>query len=156
MSIPRKGRITRNFTYEELTYSHTAKVSGIDNNPKEEFVWDNLEAVAKNILQPAREDIQAPITITSGHRGDELNLKIGGARDSQHSKGEAVDMTAKDSKVLFEAIRQRNNFDQLIWEYGDDEQPDWVHASYRRDGTNRGIALKAIKENGKTQYLPFS
>jgi hypothetical protein len=53
---------------------------------------------------------------------------------------------------MFEYIRTNLNFDQLIWEFGNDTNPDWVHVSYVSDTQNRNRCLKASRENGKAVY----
>ena len=53
---------------------------------------------------------------------------------------------------MFNYIRENLNFDQIIWEFGDDKNPDWVHISYISESENRGRALKAKKVKGKTTY----
>ena len=90
-----------------------------------------------------------PVTISS----------LGGATRSQHSTGEALDIdmdgTALSNKEIFNFIKERLQFDQLIWEFGNDTNPDWVHVSYKADGNQRKQVLRAIKENGKTKYIPY-
>ena len=73
---------------------------------------------------------------------------------SQHSKGEALDMQSTSGYTngdLFMYIKNHLTFDQLIWEFGDDENPDWIHVSYKTEG-NRGEVLRAVRQNGKTIY----
>ena len=53
---------------------------------------------------------------------------------------------------MFEFIKKYLDFDQIIWEFGDDDNPDWVHVSYVSSDQNRKRCLKAYKEKGKTQY----
>ena len=87
-----------------------------------------------------------------------MNTAIGGSSRSQHCLGEAIDIDDVYSKAnnadFFNYIKDKLEFDQLIWEFGDNEQPDWVHVSYRL-AKNRMNVLKAIRENGKTKYLPY-
>ncbi len=54
---------------------------------------------------------------------------------------------------MYEYIKENLNFDQLIWEFGNDKNPDWVHVSYVNKNENRGRCLKAYKKQGKTQYM---
>ena len=98
-----------------------------------------------------------PIAVTSGYRSRELNDAIGGSSRSQHCYGEALDLDADvygviTNKDIFHYIQDNLNFDQLIWEFGTDEEPAWVHVSYRRNGGNRKAVLKAIKKDGRTMY----
>ena len=117
--------------------------------------------MAENIFEPIREHFAVPIHISSGYRSKELNAAIGGASSSQHCQGEAVDidMDGSPSGVsnadVFKYIKDNLTFDQLIWEFGSDSNPDWVHASYESTGKQRKQILKAVKAGGKTSYIPF-
>jgi D-alanyl-D-alanine dipeptidase len=96
--------------------------------------------------------MKCPIKISSGYRSPELNKLIGGAKASQHNVGEAVDIDLDGKNgELFSYIVNNLDFDQIIWEFGDDTNPDWVHVSYKSTG-NRKQLLKAVKASGKTQY----
>jgi hypothetical protein len=54
---------------------------------------------------------------------------------------------------FFNYIKENLPFDQLIWEFGDDSNPSWVHMSYTEDiSKKRGRILRAYKEKGKTIY----
>ena len=113
--------------------------------------------MAANIFQPIRDHFNVPIGISSGYRSIELNNIIGGSSSSQHSKGEALDLDADifggcTNAEIFDYIKDNLVFDQLIWEFGDDENPNWVHVSYNKDRTNRMMMLKAYKVKGKTRY----
>jgi zinc D-Ala-D-Ala carboxypeptidase len=55
---------------------------------------------------------------------------------------------------VFNYIKDNLVFDQLIWEFGSKECPDWVHVSYNY-GKNRGQILRAVKQNGKTKYVNY-
>lgn len=144
-------RLTENFTLEELTHSATAVRKGVNNIPGSEEV-SNLRALCRNVLQPARIALGIPLFVTSGFRSDSLNRVIGGVLGSQHMQGEASDIKCEDNKSLFDFIHKHLEFDQLIWEYGDDKQPDWVHVSYKRKGNNRSAVLQAFRVNGRTIY----
>jgi len=138
--------MTKNFTLKELCVTKT----GIHNEPNAEQK-EALRLLAVNILQPARDALGA-ITVTSGFRNAKVNAAIGGSRTSQHMKGEAADLQCDDNAALFKFIKTLE-FDQLIWEFGDKEQPDWVHVSYA--SKNRKEVLKATKKNGVTKYVKF-
>lgn len=116
------------FTNNELTDSPTAKRLSIKNEPTKEQ-WINLFAIRDNVLNPLREKFGKPIRITSGFRSPELNKAVGGKPTSQHTKGEAVDITAidkADNKELFELCKTLD-FDQLI----DESNLTWIHISYK-------------------------
>lgn len=151
--------LSKNLTLSEVTKSATAKRRGISNEPTIEHL-ENLKAVAENIFQPIREEFLCPIYVSSGYRSEELNEAIGGSKTSQHSKGEALDLDADVYGVITNAdiyhyAEDNLDYDQLIWEFGTDENPDWVHISYRRDGKNRGQKLRAERSGGKTVYRPL-
>jgi len=149
-------RLSDNLSLKEVTKSATAIKHGISNEPSIEHL-ENLKAIAENIFQPIRNHFGVPIAVTSGYRSEELNKRIGGSLTSQHSKGEALDLDADvygqvTNKEIFEYILDHIDFDQLIWEFGTDQDPDWVHVSYKRKERNRGEVLKAIRTNGKVRY----
>lgn len=149
-------KLSNNLSVKEVTKSNTAKRFGIDNRPTIEHL-QNLKAIALNIFQPARNHFKKPIFVSSGYRSEDLNEKIGGSKTSQHSKGQALDLDAHTfggltNKELFDFISEHLEFDQIIWEFGTDEEPDWIHVSYVSSGINRGESLKAYKANGITKY----
>jgi zinc D-Ala-D-Ala carboxypeptidase len=148
-------KLTTNLSLAEVTKSATALRKGIANEPTIAHL-EALKAVANNIFQPCRDYFGKPLAVTSGYRSEALNDLIGGSKKSQHSKGEALDLDAQvyggfTNAELFNYIREHLTFDQLIWEFGTDQEPDWVHCSYKSEG-NRGEVLVAYKENGKTRY----
>tara|TARA_R110002167_G_C12195272_1_gene606140 strand:+ start:67 stop:528 length:462 start_codon:yes stop_codon:yes gene_type:complete len=149
-------KLSNNLSVTEVTKSNTAKRCGISNEPTIEHL-ENLKAIALNIFQPARNYFKKPIFVSSGYRSEALNEKIGGSKKSQHSKGQALDLDAHifgglTNQQLFKFISDHTDFDQLIWEFGTDEEPDWVHVSYTSDRINRGEKLKAYKANNVTKY----
>ena len=148
--------ITKNLTLEELIHSDTAKAKGIDNSPTNEHLKYLIE-IANNIFQPLRDGIGKPIRISSGYRSEKLNKAVGGSKTSQHNKGQALDLVATPgftNKDIFDYIKKHLEFDQMIWEFGTDTNPDWVHVSYNK-GKNRKQVLKAIKKDGKTVYINY-
>jgi len=134
-------------TFEEATRTST----GLPNNPTPEQL-KAMQLLAVNVFEPLRLRIGGPVMITSFFRCTEVNAKVGGSSTSQHVKGEAMDIKKPGrNKSLFEIIRNQLPFDQLIWEFGTDEEPAWVHVSYKAAG-NRKQVLRAKKVNGKTIY----
>ena len=150
-------KLSANFSLAEFTNSDTAKRRGINNNPTLEHCEAAME-LAENIFQPIREHFGVPIFVSSGYRSAALNKAIGGSATSQHSKGEAIDIDMDNRKGpenedVFHYIRKNLPFDQLIWEFGTDERPDWVHVSYKKGGPQRGQILRARRNTaGKTYY----
>jgi hypothetical protein len=153
-------QISKHLSLAEVSRSETAKRRGINNTPSGEHL-ENFKKLAENVFEPIREHFGVPIHISSGYRSKELNAAIGGASSSQHCQGEAIDidMDGSPSGVsnadVFKYIKDHLNFDQLIWEFGSDSNPDWVHVSYESTGKQRKQILKAVKAGGKTSYVPF-
>lgn len=147
-------RLGRNFTLDEMIRSATAKSKGYAEQytPPDEVI-ENLRQLVENVLQPARDRLGESITVTSGYRCDRLNKAIGGSVSSQHRFGQAADLVASSNARLFEVLRT-TPFDQLIWEFGDADQPAWVHVSYSE--RHRRQVLRAVKEGGKTVYRVFA
>jgi hypothetical protein len=139
-------RISRHISYKEATHSPTALRYGITNHP-DDTILAAMRLVAERCFEPAREWYGKPIQINSFYRSFKLNLQVGGAVNSQHMKGEAIDIDTKDNAEnarLYEWMRTNLIFDQLIWEYGNINGPDWIHVSYKQTG-NRQQYFKIIK-----------
>ena len=139
----------------EGVYSITAKRLGLENKPTEAHL-NNMKMLAVKVFEPLREWVGGPIRINSFYRGPELNKAIGGSKKSQHCNGQAVDIDDiyghKTNAEMFNYIRDNLEFDQMIWEFGDDKNPNWVHVSYINPGENRNKCLVAYKEDGRTKY----
>ena len=147
--------ISKHISYKEGVYSRTALRRGIKNNPNAEQM-ENMVAIAEEVFEPLRMWVGGPIKINSFFRSQELNKAIGGSGKSQHCHGQAIDLDDTFGKAtnaeMYEFIKQNLDFDQMIWEFGDDENPDWVHVSYISPDQNRNRCLKAYKKSGKTNY----
>ena len=147
--------ISEHISYKEGVYSITATRKGIDNTPNDEQL-NNMELVASEVFEPLRTYIGGPIKINSFFRCPDLNTAIGGSSKSQHCKGQAIDIDDTFGKAtnaeMFHWIKEHMDFDQMIWEFGDDDNPDWVHVSYVSPEDNRNRCLKAYKDKGKTKY----
>jgi zinc D-Ala-D-Ala carboxypeptidase len=149
-------KLTENFTLQEMIHSNTAIAKGIVNMPNEQQI-NFIRELCINVLQPIREEFGVPIRISSGFRSPRLNVAIGGSTSSQHCalRGAAADIQMDEMNAeIFNYIKDELIFDQLIWEFGDGQNPDWVHVSFHK-GNNRKQILKAVKQNGKTKYLLF-
>ena len=150
-------KLSKNLSLAEVTKSTTAKRLGIDNTP-DDWTTENLRKIAEHVFQPLREAFGCPIYVSSGYRGPELNRAIGGSLRSQHMEGRALDLDADvfgrcTNGEIFRYILNNLTFDQLVWEFGDEDNPDWVHVSYVHDVVNRGRCLKACRDDeGKTYY----
>ena len=142
-------QLSKNFTLKELTHSDTATRKGLDNTPTSEALA-NLERLVNLILQPLRDKL-GPIRINSGYRSYKVNKAVGGANNSQHTKGQAADIVflKEDLYKAFEYIKDSNlPYDQLILEFD-----SWIHISICELGNKpRRQVLEANKVNGKTVY----
>ena len=153
-------KLSEHLDLSEVTKSDMAKRKGISNEPTPEHL-ENFKKLAENIFEPIRKHFNQPIFISSGYRSKELNTAIGGSFTSQHCSGEAIDIdmdgrsNTVTNKAVFDYIKGNLNFDQLIWEFGTDSNPDWVHVSYESTGRQRKQVLKAVRVNGNTTYKPF-
>jgi D-alanyl-D-alanine dipeptidase len=151
-------QLSENLSLAEVIRSETAKRKGVSNMPTPEHI-ENFKKLAENIFQPIRKHFGKPIHISSGYRSAALNKAIGGAASSQHCTGEAIDIdmdgTSITNKQVFDFIKEHLNFDQMIWEFGTASNPDWVHVSYESTGKQRKQVLKAVKQGGKTSYVPY-
>ena len=148
--------ISEHISYKEGVYSNTATRRGIDNTPNNEQL-KNMELIADEVFEPLRSYVGGPIKINSFFRSPDLNTAIGGSSKSQHCKGQAIDIDDGFGQVtnaeMYRWIKDNLQFDQMIWEFGDDDNPDWVHISYVSPEDNRNRCLKAYRENGKTKYM---
>lgn len=151
-------KISEHLYLAEVIRSESAKRYGISNMPIEEHIA-NFKLLAENIFEPIRSHFRCPILISSGYRSKELNNKIGGSKTSQHCLGQAVDIDMDGTDYgatnadIFKYIKSDLPFDQLIWEFGNDNNPDWVHVSY--SDRHRKEILKATRINGKVKYTLF-
>jgi len=146
-------RLSKNFSLQEFTKSQTATRQGLNNTPNDEHLA-SATALFENVVQKVRDNFGVTV-INSGYRGPALNTAVGGSSNSQHCKGEAVDIECPGTGNYDVAkwIEDNCDFDQLILEFYTPGIPDsgWVHVSYKSEG-NRKQSLTAMKENGKTVY----
>ena len=148
--------ISAHISYKEAVYSRTATRLDIDNNPDDMEVY-RMSLIAEEVFEPLRAWVGGPIKINSFFRSPELNTAIGGSTKSQHCQGQAIDLDDTFGRAtnaeMYDFIKEHLDFDQMIWEFGDDDNPDWVHVSYVSSDKNRNRCLKAYKENGRTKYM---
>jgi zinc D-Ala-D-Ala carboxypeptidase len=151
------SNVSKYLTLKEATRT---EVRNVDNTPNEDQL-SAMKYVALRVFDPVREFVGGPLFASSFFRNPVVNKAVGGSPTSQHVKGEAIDIdcdvfgNGTNAKV-FEHIKNNLPFDQLIWEFGTAENPNWVHVSLRRDNKNRKQVLRAVKKGGKTVYEPFN
>ena len=148
-------RISEHVSLKEGVKSHTATRLNINNVPSD-LDLINMKTIADEVFEPLREFVGGPISINSFYRSPKLNSAIGGSTSSQLCKGCALDIDDtygyKTNAEMFEYIKCNLDYDQMIWEFGNDTNPDWVHVSYVSEDANRRRLLKATRVKGKTIY----
>ena len=149
-----KKKISKYISFAEATKSETAKRLDIKNTPTEEHL-ENMMLVAEKVFEPLREYAGHPIGVNSFYRSPELNKAIKGSSRSSHMIGAAIDLNSlgdKSNKELFDFIMENLTFDQLIWEFGSDKNPAWIHISYIGEEDNRNEVLKAKRNSNHNTY----
>ena len=148
-------KISKHISFKEGIKSNTATRLGINNTP-DDYQVSNMVNIAVNLFEPLRKFVGGPIKINSFFRCEDLNRAIGGSSRSQHCEGRAIDLDDtfghKTNAEMFRYIKDNLDFDQLIWEFGDDNNPDWVHVSFISFDENRKRIMRAERVNGKTTY----
>jgi zinc D-Ala-D-Ala carboxypeptidase len=147
--------LTKNFTLEEMTKSETALRHDLENTPGEQEI-SAMKLLAEKVLQPVRDHFGKGVKVNSGFRNQDVNQKVGGSRNSDHTRGQACDIEIPGvpNAELAEWIKDNLEFNQLILEFYTPGVPDsgWVHVSYIPEA-NRNQVLTATKKDGKTVYL---
>mgnify|MGYP003633195717 FL=1 len=150
--------ISAHCSYKEGTYSATATKHGVDNVPTDEHL-EVMKVTADKLFEPLREFVGGAIRVNSFYRSEELNALLkGGARRSQHMQGEAMDLDAmggRSNAEMFMIIKDQLDFDQLIWEGGNNREPEWVHVSYTEKRKNRKQVLKMKRKGSRISYWEF-
>ena len=148
--------ISKHISDREGAYSRTAERLDINNVPDDDQL-KAMELVAEKVFEPLREWVGGPVKINSFFRSVKLNKIIGGSSKSQHCRGQAIDIDDTFGKVansdMYNYIKNNLDFDQLIWEFGNDDNPNWLHVSYVSPEKNRNRCLKAYKEQGRSKYI---
>ena len=149
-------KISKHVSYKEGVRSRTADRMGLDNTPNN-LQLKCMKDIAEGLFEPLREWVGGPIKINSFFRGEPVNTAIGGSKYSQHMKGQAMDIDDtfghKTNAEMYHYIKDNLDFDQLIWEFGDDKNPNWIHVSYVAHRENRKKLTIAKKIKGKTKYI---
>lgn len=117
-------KISKHFTMAEFERTSTALPNNV--GVREAI---NIAYGVHTILEPLRQAIGIPITITSGYRSKAVNDKVGGVKNSQHLTGNAADITFNleyKAKVI-DFIRTITEFDQLL------EGKNFLHVSWTLD-----------------------
>lgn len=143
--------ISPNITYAEATVTKTGYI-----NIPDVHALKCMTELSNKVIEPLIKQFGDHITISSFYRSQKVNSAVGGAVTSQHTLGQAADITGSGkltNKMIFDYIKNTLEYDQIIWEFGTDKNPAWVHVSYRINP--RKQALRSIKQNGKTRYIQY-
>lgn len=144
-------KLSPNFTLEEVI--KTSKVTDLRQNLPDKTQFDNLKLLAINILEPIYSHYGKKPIINSGLRTTYVNEAVGGSKNSQHTKGQAVDieMTGYSNGDFSLWISQNLKFDQIILEYYNKNIPDsgWVHVSYKKSANRSQLLTINSQTNGK-------
>ena len=153
-------KLSKNLWLSEVTKSNTAIRRGIDNNPTKLHIA-NLTYLAEKVFQPIREHFGHPIFVSSGYRSKDLNEAIGGSQKSFHSHGMALDLDMDGKSTItntdiFNFIKNNIDYTELIWEFGTEDKPDWVHVAIAKGREQEKKAKIAHREGGRTKYKKWN
>lgn len=133
--------ISKYISYQEAVTSQTATRLRIKNEPNAEQLL-NMQLVGIRVFDVVREHFETPLRVSSFFRNEATNKAVGGSKTSQHVKGQAIDIQGTGSvtnKMIFDYIKDNLKYTQLIWEFGNDKNPAWVHVSYDKDNLKNQI-----------------
>jgi len=153
--------LSKNLSLSEVTYSKTALRRNINNTPTEEHI-ENLKYVAEKVFQPIREHFGVPIYVSSGYRSKDLNEVIGGSPRSFHSHGLALDLDQDgrnkgvSNADVFYFIKENLQFTELIWEFGDETNPNWVHVAIAPGREDEKKIKIAKRVDNRTTYSTWN
>lgn len=130
--------LSTHFTCAEASNSVRATAEGWDNTLPSQY-YGNAQNLAKYVLEPIRNYFSKPFSPQSWYRSQKLNSAIGGAHGSQHTIGQAADITVPQVSVmaLCEYIRDNLEYDQLI-----NENNQWAHVSFCKDNNRKQVLHK--------------
>jgi len=151
----KKKIVSKHISYKEAVGSETATKLNISNIPSEDIL-KNMVLVAEEVFEPLREWAKHPIRVNSFYRSPKLNTEVRGSFKSSHLSGQAIDISTlgeKSNGELFNYIKENLDFDQLIWEFGNEESPRWIHLSFKNKKDNRKDVLKARYRGGRVTYF---
>ncbi len=149
-------RLTPHFTWGEFT--GTGRVTLVHQNRQEAESFKPAIVATAHLLQVVRER-WGRIRVSSGFRGPTVNAAVGGSKNSQHMKGEAVDFIPLDASLpaVFDWIRLDSQlpYGQVILESMGTADPSWIHLSLGEPWRPRNQsrqALRAVVANGTATY----
>jgi zinc D-Ala-D-Ala carboxypeptidase len=149
-------KISRRFPLKALLRSETAERRRIPNRPGARHVR-RLRRVALG-LDCLERALGHRLQINSGYRSEALNRAVGGVTTSQHTRGEAVDIECRAYGSPLELaraiVRTGVRFDQLIYEYGCNEDGGWVHLSFSAKPRRRTLTICSTQRGYRLGLRP--
>lgn len=149
-------QITSAYKYGDVLRTSKANWQSGENDPPNDEIFDNLIYTLER-LQLVRNLLGVPVLINSGYRNAAVNKRVGGAQNSDHSVGLAVDFRAPTFKngdinqIVQFLLNSGLEFKQII-----EEKPPgsngWVHLSWSRSPS--GNKKQALSYFGGG-YSPF-
>lgn len=124
-------KLSEHFTLEEMVRSQTATINKINNQPSPaESDW--LKYLCVNVLEPLRQHMKRPISISSGYRCPYLNMLVGGVARSQHQYGQAADIriiSKEDGDKIFKYLKANPYVHKALYERSKSTGSRWIHVS---------------------------
>ena len=156
VSINKNMKLSQHFTLGELTKTsyHT-----LDGNIPSHVAIENLKRICEGWLEDLRYSYNrlygdgehdVPIIINSGYRSEEVNMKCGGAKGSNHLTGCAVDIKCYGPEQMIRmagilldiADGTHRDFDELIQEKRGSTY--WIHFAVRPKDNRRKILIDCV------------
>ena len=151
VEINKNMKLSEHFTLGEMTKT---KHQTEDGNIPSRVAIENLKNICENWLEDLRYSYNAlygdkggdiPIIINSGYRSEEVNMKCGGAKGSNHLTGCAVDIKCYGPEQMIRmagilldiADGTKRDFDELIQEKRGSTY--WIHFAVRPKDNRRKI-----------------
>ena len=144
------NQLSKNFTLEEMLANDHNFIQQVYN-----YQYLNLKILTVRVLQHARDKVNVPIIINSGFRNIYLNKIVGGVLNSQHCEGQAVDIKCSKMEELFNFIRLRLMYDQVIVYVDKNNQSIFIHVSYN-ERYNRRESLICKMVDSKKTYIKIN
>lgn len=146
-----KSNVTTHFKWSEVVCNQ-----GIDAYILNNDVKNNATALAYYLLEPLRDKLDYPITVTSWYRTPAYNKRVGGVKNSLHLTGQAVDIYFPLQKTYYDLLRQLKGFKfyQAIVYYDELKNVRFLHLSYNMYN-NRCQVLRSFTIKGKKVYQKF-
>ena len=141
--------ITKNFKFYEFVTTSNAQYAD-ENYQYGQDNYEKIVTLAKQ-MQKVRDLVGHPIIISSAVRCPGLNKAVGGAKNSQHVKCEAVDfivvVQGSNKSILWEVFKKIRtsavDFDQLIYEVRG--KSEWIHISFCEIGRRECLTFDGKK-----------